>query len=254
MKQEEQQTARKEYSKRKKREIAAAVCLVIVLISIVGLWMIGGPLVEFVSDGERLRMWVDDNWLWSRLAYLGIIILQIVIAIIPGEPFEIAAGYAFGAIEGTAICILGSTLGGAIVFLLVKRFGTKLVEIFFSLDKINSLKFLHDSKKRDILVFFLFFLPGTPKDALCYFVGLTKMDLKTWLIITTVAKFPSIVTSTIGGIAIRTEKYGFAVIVFAITLVVSVAGMLFYNAYTKRKQSEMAITKEDQDTQSGEQK
>ena len=80
------------------------------------------------------------------------------------------------------------------------------------------------------------------------------MDLKTWLIITTVAKFPSIVTSTIGGNAIGTEKYGFAVIVFAITLVVSVAGMLFYNAYTKRKQSEMAITKEDQDTQSGEQK
>lgn len=230
---------------KKKRWIAILILTAFLAGSILAFWEVGKPLIQFVSDSERLRLWVDDNWFWSRLAYIGIIILQIVVAIIPGEPFEIAAGYAFGAIEGTIICMLGSALGGTLVFLLVRKFGIKLVEVFVSVDKINSLKFLQDDKKRDILIFLLFFIPGTPKDALSYFAGLTKMDLKTWILITTIAKFPSIVTSTIGGNAIGMEKYLFAIIVFVITFLISGAGLLFYNHYTKKKQAEIASTKEE---------
>lgn len=230
---------------KKKRWIAILILTALLAGSILAFWEVGKPLIQFVSDSERLRLWVDDNWFWSRLAYIGIIILQIVVAIIPGEPFEIAAGYAFGAIEGTIICMLGSAIGGTLVFLLVRKFGIKLVEVFVSVDKINSLKFLQDEKKRDILIFLLFFIPGTPKDALSYFAGLTKMDLKTWILITTIAKFPSIVTSTIGGNAIGMEKYLFAIIVFVITFLISGAGLLFYNHYTNKKQTEIASTKED---------
>ncbi len=230
---------------KKKRWIAILILTAFLAGSILAFWEVGKPLIQFVSDSERLRLWVDDNWFWSRLAYIGIIILQIVVAIIPGEPFEIAAGYAFGAIEGTIICMLGSAIGGTLVFLLVRKFGIKLVEVFVSVDKINSLKFLQDDKKRDILIFLLFFIPGTPKDALSYFAGLTKMDLKTWILITTIAKFPSIVTSTIGGNAIGMEKYLFAIIVFVITFLISGAGLLFYNHYTKKKQAEIASTKEE---------
>lgn len=230
---------------KKKRWIAILILTALLAGSILAFWEVGKPLIQFVSDRNRLQLWVDDNWLWSRLAYIGIIILQIVVAIIPGEPFEIAAGYAFGAIEGTIICMLGSAIGGTLVFLLVRKFGIKLVEVFVSVDKINSLKFLQDDKKRDILIFLLFFIPGTPKDALSYFAGLTKMDLKTWILITTIAKFPSIVTSTIGGNAIGMEKYLFAIIVFVITFLISGAGLLFYNHYTKKKQAEIASTKEE---------
>lgn len=233
---EENQTSKS--SLKKKRILSVLIILIFLGVSVALFWEVGKPLVQFVSDSDRLRAWVDDNWLWSRLAYIGLVILQIVIAIIPGEPFEIGAGYAFGAIEGTIICILGSAIGGTIVFLLVKKFGVKLVEVFISIDKINSLKFLKDSKKRDILIFLLFFIPGTPKDVLCYFAGLTKMDLKTWLIITTIAKIPSIVTSTIGGNAIGMENYQFAIIVFVVTFLISGAGLLFYNHYTKHKQEE----------------
>lgn len=235
---EQKNTGKKEKDLKKKRVLAICILLVFLAFSVAIFWEVGKPLVQFVSDSERLRAWVNNNWLWSRLAYTGIVILQIIIAIIPGEPFEIGAGYAFGAIEGTIICMLGSTIGGTLVFLLVKKFGIKLVEIFISVDKINSLKFLKDNKKRDILIFLLFFIPGTPKDVLCYFAGLTNMDLKTWIIITTIAKFPSIVTSTIGGNAIGMENYQFAIIVFVITFLISGAGMLFYNHYTKRKEKE----------------
>lgn len=228
-----------------KRFLAVMVVVIFLGISVLIFLKIGKPLVQFVSDTEELRHWVDHNWLWSRLAYIGIVILQIVVAIIPGEPFEIAAGYAFGAVEGTIICMLGSTIGGTLVFLLVRKFGVKLVEVFISIDKINSLKFLKDDKKRDILIFLLFFIPGTPKDTLCYFAGLTKMDLRTWILITSIAKFPSIITSTVCGNAIGKENYTFAVIVFSATFLVSAAGLGFYNYYTKKRQADVSDSVED---------
>lgn len=231
--------SREEKADRRKQRIFAVILIVLLLgIAVAVCLEVGKPLVQFVSDSELLRSWVNENWLWSRLAYIGIVMLQIVVAFIPGEPFEIAAGYAFGAVEGTIICMLGSVLGGTLVFLLVKKFGVKLVEVFISVDKINSLKFLRDSKKRDILMFLLFFIPGTPKDALTYFAGLTTMDLKTWLIITTIAKIPSIITSTVGGDAIGMANYQFAIIVFVVTFLISGAGLLFYNHFTKKKQKE----------------
>lgn len=244
----EEQSQVKEVKRR--RWLAGIVLAVLLLVSVLIFWEIGKPLVLFVRDTEHLRAWVDSNWLWSRLAYIGIVMLQIVVAMIPGEPFEIAAGYAFGAVEGTIICMLGSTVGGTLVFLLTRRFGVKLVEVFIPLEKINSLKFLRDDKKRDILIFLLFFIPGTPKDALSYFAGLTKMDLKTWILITSIAKFPSIVTSTVGGNAIGKKNYIFAIIVFAVTFVISATGLWFYNDYTRRradKHAEMAST-EDTET------
>lgn len=237
---------------KKKRWLAGIILTVLLLVSVLIFWEIGKPLILFVGDTERLRAWVDSNWLWSRLAYIGIVILQIVVAMIPGEPFEIAAGYAFGAVEGTIICMLGSAVGGTLVFLLTRRFGVKLVEVFVPLEKIHSLKFLRDDKKRDIVIFLLFFIPGTPKDALSYFAGLTKMDLKTWILITSIAKFPSIVTSTVGGNAIGKENYIFAIIVFAVTLVISVAGLWFYNYYTRKradKHAEVASTEDTEDTE-----
>lgn len=236
-------------SGQRKQRIAAVLLIVLLLgIAVAVCLEVGKPLVQFVSDSERLREWVNENWFWSRLAYVGIVMLQIIVAFIPGEPFEIAAGYAFGAFEGTIICIMGSVLGGTMVFLLVKKFGVKLVEVFISVDKINSLRFLRDSKKRDILMFLLFFIPGTPKDALTYFAGLTTMDLKTWLIITTIAKIPSIVTSTVGGNAIGMENYQFAIIVFAVTFLISGAGLLFYNHYTKKKQNQTAASEEEKES------
>lgn len=232
---------------KRKRIISITILVALILASVVVFLMVGKPLIRFVSDNDRLRAWVDENWLGSRLAYIGMVVFQIVVAIIPGEPFEIAAGYAFGALEGTIICVLGSTIGGTLVFLLVKKFGVKLVEVFIPIEKIQSLKFLKDHKKRDIIVFLLFFIPGTPKDALSYFAGLTDMDVKTWLIITTIAKIPSIVTSTVGGDAIGTKKYLFAVVVFGITVLISGAGLWFYNHYTKKKQAEMAATEVEQE-------
>ena len=86
------------------------------------------------------------------------------------------------------------------------------------------------------LVFALFFIPGTPKDLLTYFVGLTDMKLGTFLLISLVGRLPSVLSSTVGGHLLGDENYMGAIWLYAITGAVSLAGLLTYNAIIKRKQ------------------
>lgn len=198
-------------------------------------WFVGRPMLEWIGKPEEFRSWVQNHGFWGRLAFVGMMTLQVVVAFIPGEPLEIGAGYAFGAMEGTLLCLLGALAGSIIIFVFVRTFGVKLVEVFFPKEKIQGLSFLQNTQKLNTLVFIIFFIPGTPKDLLSYFIGLTQMKFLSWLLISTVARIPSVVTSTIGGDALGMQNYQFAIIVFAVTLVISAAGLLVYRHICKIK-------------------
>ena len=221
---------------RQKRWIVGTGIVLFLVLSVLACWFAGRPLIQFAQEPERFRNWVDQQGLWGPLLFMGMIVLQIVVAVIPGEPLEIAAGYAFGAVEGTLLCLFGAFLGRVAVFLLVRKLGARAVDVFFPLDKLNELKFLQNKRRLTLWVFFLFFLPGTPKDVLCYVVGLTDLPLRSWLIISAIAPLPSIVTSTIGGDALGMGDYGFALLVFVITVVISGLGLLAYHLICRTKE------------------
>lgn len=189
---------------------------------------VGKPLIQFVEEPEQFRAWLDSYGIWGRVIFVGMTLLQILIGIIPGEPLEIGAGYAFGVWEGFLLCEIGILIGSALIWCFSHYLGIKAVEAFYPREKLNELKFLKDSQKLNITTFILFFIPGTPKDMLTYVLGLTPMKLSTCLFITTVARIPSVITSVIGGSALGEQNYLTAVIVFIVTGLISLGGILFY--------------------------
>lgn len=217
-------------TEREKRWIVGLGLGLFLVLFVLVAWYAGRPLVAFASEPERFQQWVDSQGLLAPVLFMGMVILQVVVAVIPGEPLEIAAGYAFGALEGTVLCVLGTLIGGVLVFLLVRRFGAQAVEVFFDLEKFRSLRFFQDRRRLNFWVFLVFFLPGTPKDVLCYFVGLTDMRLRTWILVSAVARIPSIITSTVGGSALGMGEYAFAAIAFLAALAISGLGLLAYRA------------------------
>ncbi|MBQ3547879.1 MAG: TVP38/TMEM64 family protein [Clostridia bacterium] len=223
---------------KQKKIVSASVIVAFILFCAAVGWFIGRPLVRFVGEPEKFRAWVQTSGVWGMVAFVGMTVFQVVIAFVPGEPLEIGAGYAFGAFWGTLLCIIGITIGSLIVFLLVRTLGVKLLEVFFTYEKIKSLKFLQNERKLAVITFFLFFLPGTPKDLLTYFVGLTKIDLKGFLFIVAIARIPSVVTSTIGGSFLGGEKYLLAAVAFGITLLISIVGWIVYNKISKKNNIE----------------
>ena len=198
-----------------------------------------------MKDPVAFRAWVKAHGIVGDIAFVGMMVLQVIVAIIPGEPFEIAAGYAFGAFEGTVLCLIASTLGSMLVFALVRRFGMRLVQIFFSEEKLQSLRFLHASPKRDFLYLLIFMIPGTPKDLLCYFAGLTDVRFPVWLIICSLGRLPAIITSTVGGSALSTRNYWTAVAVFAGTFALSGLGLLIYNSICRRNNLRRSAAQEE---------
>lgn len=226
--------SRKQFTKKHQKALGlAAIAIALIVMGLIG-WRIGVPLVKFASEPEKFRDWVNSSGALGRFAYIGMVILQVVIAVLPGEPFEIAAGYAFGAVEGSLLCIAASTLGSVMVFLLVRRFGVPLAEVFFPPEKLGRIRFLKTTPKRNLIFLIIFMIPGTPKDLLCYFAGLTDMRFSLWLMICSLGRLPSIVTSTVGGDALGTSNYWLAGGVFAATFVISIAGLWVYDRICKK--------------------
>lgn len=210
------------------RTIAIIITVLVIALSV----YIGNIIIEFINDPENFRQWIDSFGVFSPLAFIFISLLQILIPFIPGEPMEIVAGYAFGSFEGTLLCLISVFLGSFIVVSLVKKYGRRLVELFFEKEKIESLNFLKSSKRSIELLLILFVIPGTPKDLLCYFAGLTDIKTKTLLLIATLGRIPSIITSTIFGGALGDQNYKASIIVFSITTIVTIIGILVYNRQT----------------------
>lgn len=228
---------RRTLTPQRKKTLSLAAVVIFLLATAAVAWFVGRPMIHFARRPELFRAWVESHGVWGPVAYAAMVFLQVIVAVIPGEPLEIVGGYAFGAWWGTVLCLIGAALGSAAVFALVRRWGAPLVEVFFPPEKLERLRFLRrTSPKRTAVLWLIFTLPGTPKDLLSYFAGLTDLSWGAWMLIATVGRLPSILTSTVGGDALGEANYTLAIVAFALALAVAGGGWLVYRAICRRNE------------------
>lgn len=227
-------------SEKQKKIVAIAAVIVFILFCAGVGYFVGVPMVKLAEDPAAFQALVDSYGFGGKLIFVGMVALQVLVAFIPGEPIELAAGYAFGFWEGSVLTLVGFVLGSWIVFALVRKFGVKLVEVFFSSDKIREFSFLKNPKKTKALAFILMLIPGTPKDFLSYFAGLTQLTLQQWLVIVIIGRLPSLITSTATGAAAGEQNYILTAIMLGITVLLSLVGIVYYRYIAKQQQLEEA--------------
>ena len=164
--------------------------------------------------------------------------IQTAVKVVPAEPLEIGSGYAFGVFGGLALCLLGNLLGSIFILALTKRFGRKIVDIFIPSSKIDQMRIFRNPSKIYTLLFILYIIPGTPKDGFTYMVGLTNIDFFKFLVLTTIARIPSIITSTYVGDAIGDKNYLLSALVFIATFLLGVGGSILYSKKFSSKEEE----------------
>ena len=238
---------------RKQRVLGVVLCILIFAVVGVISYLICRPMLEMSKDPAAFRAYIDEQGIKGYLMLMAAMFLQVVAAVIPGGPFEIAAGYVFGVWKGALIADVAMTLGSLFVFLMVRRFGVKFACLFVSKEKLDSVKFFHDSARRDLLAFIFFLIPGTPKDIFTYVMGFTDMKIPMWIFITFVGRFPAIWLSAMSGDAIGEKNYTAFFIMIAIIVVVCLAGSIFYSIWKKKhdaKEAALAAQAESVDAES----
>ena len=215
---------------------------VIIFVAVMGiLTLIFWPYIEELATDEgrvAFKAWIDSLGFGGWLVTLGIQLLQIFVAFIPGEPVEILLGYLWNPIGGMLTCLLGIFIGTTVIFLFVRKFGKKFVKKIVGTDDLSKYKFLSDKSKVEITIFILFFIPGTPKDVLTYVAPLAPISPIKYLVISTIARIPSIITSTLLGDRLAEGDWLLAVVIFAITALISLAGILIGNKFVESKGKE----------------
>lgn len=221
----------------KRRIFAGISILLLVALSVWLTWFLWKKVGIFELDHiSDFQTRIDSFGAWGWLVALGIQVLQVIVALIPGEVVEVGCGMAFGTWGGLLICLFGSAIGSAVIFLLVRKFGVKLVEVFVSREKINSLRFLNNERKLKSIIFLVFFTIGTPKDLLTYFAGLTNIKFHEFLIISTIARIPSIISSILVGDKLSEGNFVTSILIFGASAVLGLMGVLAYNKFVDKRQ------------------
>lgn len=164
----------------------------------------------------------------GTLLFLVINYLQVILAFIPGGSFEIVAGLMYGPILGIIICDLVMSLASINIYLLVKKYGRKIIELFIDINEVNKLNFLNKNKNLGLILFLIFLIPGTPKDAISYGVGLTDLSLKKWLLINLFGRFPAIILTILATSSLIDKRYEIAFIICFIVLISYLIGIKIY--------------------------
>ncbi len=177
-------------------------------------------------DRERLEVFLASLGPLSFLGFILLQTLQVVAAPIPGEVTGFLGGFLYGPVLGVGLSTVGLTLGSFINFWISKTFGRPFVERFVKKETMDRYDYLLHHKGA-FLVFLLFLIPGTPKDLLCYILGLGHLSIREFLIISTVGRFGGTLLLTLGGNFIRQHQYYRFSALLAATIVIIFLSMVY---------------------------
>jgi uncharacterized membrane protein YdjX (TVP38/TMEM64 family) len=190
------------------------------------LWREAVKLYYILLNHHRLKEIIISFGAYSPLAFILLQIVQVVVAPIPGGAIEFIGGYLFGVGAGFLYSMVGLLLGSWVAFSLARIFEKWAIERFVSEEMRKKFDYLigHEGV---ILSFLLFLIPGFPKDALCYILGLTPMHLGIFLIISTIGRVPGTLMAILQGAKAFDHQYK----IFFILMGVSVLVILVFYIY-----------------------
>lgn len=196
------------------------------------------PLMQLLCTEEG-RAAVDSKvqsfGVFAPLAFIGVEIVQIIAAFVPGAPIEVMSGVLFGGFWGIIWCFAGIFAGTVIVFYLVRIFGRPLVYKLFPKEKLDNVKLLNDERRLTLTVFILFVIPGTPKDFLTYIAALTKIKPMKFFFTAAIARTPSMACSVFMGANIGHGRFIMALIILIIIIAAGIAGYFIRKRYVDGK-------------------
>ena len=228
-------------SRKDKVKIFKIILMIFVVIIFIGVIIYLFPVMKDLSTKEgqiAFRDKVESSGFWGMLSLFGLQVANIFLIVVPGEPIEIIAGMCYGAFWGTIFVMVSACIITIGIFFLVRKLGRKFVYDFCSkerIEKIENSKLFKNPKKIEMIMLILFLIPGTPKDLLVYLGGLLPIKASRFILISTLARIPSIISSTIAGDQLAVGQWQLGLILYAAIIVLVLIIIFIYNKFDKDK-------------------
>ena len=233
--------------KKQKVKVFKLTMTILAIAIIVGIIIYMFPVMRELSTKEgqlAFKEKVSSSGILGLLMLFALQVAQIFLIIIPGEPIEILAGMCYGPIWGTVFIMVSAGIISTIIFFLVRKYGKRFVYNFCDKEKVAKIensKLFKNPNKIEMIMFILFLLPGTPKDLLVYIAGLLPIKPTRFIVISTLARFPSVISSTLAGANIAVGDWKLGILLYGV-IVVAVAILIFiYQKFDKEKITSEAL-------------
>ena len=164
------------FSRGTRRALVIAVAVLALAAIGVACWEYLPSVYAWLTDAEAVRAYVADHAVLSRLAMVGINALQVLLAFLPGEPVELASGYAFGFLEGTLLCLVASAVASTAIFAAVRAWGWRVVGLFFDRSHLERFGWLNNVRKLELVMLIVFLIPALSAGSRDHHVGAHPLD------------------------------------------------------------------------------
>jgi len=184
-----------------KRNTNWPLLLPIALGAALALWMLRAPLLElfgFIGDRQAFIEYINGFGLLGPLVLSLLHIVQVVISIMPGDVFYLAAGYVYGLVPGFVLNLTVTVGAGLLAFGIARRWGRPVVD---RLAPPRLIDHWDAVARRRGFVFFLvsFMLPIFPTDTMNYVAGLSSIRWQEFALAGLLGRAPLIFLFTLLG-------------------------------------------------------
>jgi len=193
------------------------------------------PLIQALNDAfhllvdrEKIKAFIEASGAWAPLVFMGIQLVQVILAPIPGEATGFIGGYLFGAVQGFFFSTVSLAIGSLINFVIGRFLGRRFVRKMIPPAKRERMDKVVTHNGAFVLLT-LFVFPGFPKDYLCLFLGVTAMPIKLFLLMATFGRMPGTLMLSLQGAMLFERMYG----LFAAIL--GICGLGLFLAYRYRE-------------------
>ena len=201
-----------------------AICVVIVIFMY--------PLFKDIFEPGGVDIVIDrirDKGAFGVLILLALQFIQVVVAFIPGEVTQMAAGMLYGPLWGALLILFGCAISSAFVYTIVHKLGAPFVMDLVPEKQLKKFQDFEKTGRLGIIVFILFLIPGLPKDTFTYLVPLTDMKLKPFVLVTTIARAPGVILSAYAASGLVEGNIWTSVVIFAVLIVLALIALIFSN-------------------------
>lgn len=182
--------------------------------------------IAWANDAKKAKTDIAALGVWGPVVFIGLQIFQVLASPIPGELVGPIGGYVFGAFWATVYSTIGLALGSWMNFYVARLLGRGFVERVIPGKVLDKMDFAMEGKGM-MIAFIGFLLPGFPKDYFSYFLGITAMGPRAFMIISAAARIPGTIALSLQGAMLANRDWIGLVIVTLISLAFFIPCFLF---------------------------